>query len=71
VTGKNSEKIAQNLANPFFCQNYFPTLTMENSYYKVWLPTSVIMYQKGTQSKQSPNKRNFAQSGQLTQSYPK
>jgi hypothetical protein len=60
VTGCVCEKVAQNIAQSIFCENYYISVT-EEKVTIIWA-TSVI-FTKTTQRKQSANRQKFAQSG--------
>jgi hypothetical protein len=60
VTGWAFEKIAQNVAQPVFCQNLCITLSVEKSSQNVG---NFCNFRKTARSKQSPKGQKFAQSG--------
>jgi hypothetical protein len=60
VTRWVSGKVAQNVSQQNFCRNYYITFTVEKSSPNIC--DTYVIFQK-EQSKQSPNRRKFAQSG--------
>jgi hypothetical protein len=62
VTRCVCEKVAQNVAQDISCENEYKTFTLEKAAQLLVLGISVI-FTETTQSKQSPNRRKFAQSG--------